>query len=240
MILKDLIQAIQSLYSKGVQSSESRLTSRHIYNKFLRVRAKLFREMSNKKQKISDWNYQTLNCVELIEVPAHQCSCVPPMGCEILRSKFKLPRPITGLNAHLIKAVTSITGENIYSEVSIKEKQYKKGNKYTSNKPDFFIEDGYLFTTHVKGSPRILKVVILPGDPAEARQFESYCDDCPECVECESPLDMEFPIELEMAETMIPIAADELIREFNGYGREDRTTDSQDDNAQEVPQRRRR
>ena len=151
MILKNIIQRIQSGYSKGVQSSESRLTSRHIYNKFITVRAKLLREVSNKKQKISDWNYQTLNCVELIEIPAHQCPCIPPLGCEILRSKFKLPRPITGLNIHLIKSVTSITGENIYSEVSLKEKEYKKGNKFTSNKPDYFMEDGYLFLTHIIG-----------------------------------------------------------------------------------------
>ena len=164
MILKNIIQRIQSGYSKGVQSSESRLTSRHIYNKFITVRAKLLREVSNKKQKISDWNYQTLNCVELIEIPAHQCPCIPPLGCEILRSKFKLPRPITGLNIHLIKSVTSITGENIYSEVSLKEKEYKKGNKFTSNKPDYFMEDGYLFLTHIKGSPRIIKVVLLTGD----------------------------------------------------------------------------
>ena len=238
MILKNIIQRIQSGYSKGVQSSESRLTSRHIYNKFITVRAKLLREVSNKKQKISDWNYQTLNCVELIEIPAHQCPCIPPLGCEILRSKFKLPRPITGLNIHLIKSVTSITGENIYSEVSLKEKKYKKGNKFTSNKPDYFMEDGYLFLTHIKGSPRIIKVVLLTGDPLEAKKFESYCEDCVDCTDCESPLDMEFPLDEDMIEVVITISAVELIAEFNGRGKEDRTTDSQDDNATEEQRRR--
>ena len=238
MILKNIIQRIQSGYSKGVQSSESRLTSRHIYNKFITVRAKLLREVSNKKQKISDWNYQTLNCVELIEIPAHQCPCIPPLGCEILRSKFKLPRPITGLNIHLIKSVTSITGENIYSEVSLKEKEYKKGNKFTSNKPDYFMEDGYLFLTHIKGSPRIIKVVLLTGDPLEAKKFESYCEDCVDCTDCESSLDMEFPLDEDMIEVVITISAVELIAEFNGRGKEDRTTDSQDDNATEEQRRR--
>lgn len=214
MILREIIQRIQSGYSKGVQKSDSRLTARHVYHKFLTVRARLFYEKSNKKQKISDWNYQTLNCVELIEVPPHQCPCIPPLGCEILRSKNKLPRPITNMNAHLIKAVTSITGENIYSEITLKEKQYKKGNKYTSNKPDYFIEDGYLYITHTKGSPRILKVVMLPGNPLDAREFEGYCDDCPECVECESPLDMDFPIDDEMGETLIEMAYLELVKEF--------------------------
>lgn len=233
MILRNIIQRIQSGYSKGVQSVDSRLSSRHIYNKFLTVRATLLYQKANKKQKISDWNYQTLNCVELIEVPSHQCPCIPPLGCEILRSKYKLPRPITGLSSHLIKAVTSITGENIYSEITLKEKQYKKGNKYTSNKPDYFIEDGYLYTTHTKGSPRILKIILLSGDPQQAKKFESYCEDCPECIECESPLDMDFPIDEEMGEALITIAAEELIKEFNGLGREDKISNSSDDSIQQ-------
>lgn len=242
MILRNIIQRIQSEYSKGVQSSESRLTSRHIYNKFLTVRATLFYQKANKKQKISDWNYQTLNCVELIEIPAHQCPCIPPIGCEVLRSRYKLPRPITGLNAHLIKAVTSITGELIYSEVSLKEKQYKKGNKYTNNKPDYFIEDGYLFITHLKGSARVLKVVLLPDDPTESIKFANYCDDCVDCVECESPLDMDFPIDGDMAEAMILISSEELVEKFNRFGREDITSDSRDDGTTEQvqPQRRTR
>lgn len=237
MILRKIIQRIQSEYSKGVQSSDSRLTARHIYNKFLTVRAKLFYEKSNKKQKISDWNYQTLKCVELIEVPPHECPCLPPLGCEILRTRFKLPRPITNMNAHLIKAVTSITGEHVYSEISLKEKQYKKGNKYTVNKPDYFIEDGYLYITHIKGSPRILKVVMLPGDPTEATKFESYCDTCTDCVDCKSPLDMDFPIDDEMVEALILLSAEELIDAFNGKGREDRVPNSQDDNAEQERRR---
>ena len=32
MIIGDIIQRIQSLYSKGVQSDDTRLKSRHIYN----------------------------------------------------------------------------------------------------------------------------------------------------------------------------------------------------------------
>ena len=89
MLVKEIIQRIQSLYSKGVQSSDSRLTARHIFNKVLTVRTKLLSQQSAKKQKISDWNYQTISCVELIEIPPHQCPCIPPLGCELVRSKFK-------------------------------------------------------------------------------------------------------------------------------------------------------
>ena len=36
-----IVQRIQSLYSKGVESDDTRLMSRHIYNKLLTVRARL-------------------------------------------------------------------------------------------------------------------------------------------------------------------------------------------------------
>ena len=50
MKTEELIQRVQSLYSKGVQSDDSRLTSRHIYNKLTTVRAKLVTEEAKKNQ----------------------------------------------------------------------------------------------------------------------------------------------------------------------------------------------
>ena len=53
MLIKEIVQRIQSLYSKGVQSDDSRLSDRHIYNKMITVRSKLISQQHNKKQKIS-------------------------------------------------------------------------------------------------------------------------------------------------------------------------------------------
>ena len=96
MIIKEVIQRVQSLYSKGVESDDTRLSSRHIYNKLLTVRAKLFQEKINKKQFISPYSYSEFNCIELIKVPVHECPCVPPLGCCTLRSKYKFPPILTG------------------------------------------------------------------------------------------------------------------------------------------------
>ena len=35
MKIKEIIQRVQSLYSKGVQSDDTRLSDRHIYNKMV-------------------------------------------------------------------------------------------------------------------------------------------------------------------------------------------------------------
>ena len=44
MTTGEVIQRIQSLYSKGVQSDDSRLRPRHIYNKLLSTTAKLYEQ----------------------------------------------------------------------------------------------------------------------------------------------------------------------------------------------------
>jgi len=94
MKISEAIQRIQSLYSLGVQSDDSRLKSRHVYNKMKTVRGRLLYEKANKKQYIANSNYQILNCVELIKAEVHECPCIPPLGCCIYKTKHPLPAPL--------------------------------------------------------------------------------------------------------------------------------------------------
>ena len=130
MKIGEISQRVQSLYSKGVSSDDSRLSSRHIYNKLLTTRAKLISEQAKKKQRVSQWNYQVISCIELIKVPAHECPCLPPIGCDMLRSKYKLPKPLSGLSGSLIQTVTTIDRGKKLNEVSMNAVKSLTGNKY--------------------------------------------------------------------------------------------------------------
>lgn len=227
MTIGEYIQRVQSLYSKGIQSDDSRLSSRHIYDKLLSVRSKLLSQKLNKKQKISQWNYQPLRCVEMESVPLAECPCLPPIGCTIYRSKNKLPKPLVDLTKHMISSVTSLDGRLRFEEVNWKELKYKSGNKYTSKKPDYFIRDGYLYISKItEDIPIILYVEGLFEDPVEAYEFVSYCDDSDSEL-CYNIKDLEFPFDLDSKDTLIEIAANELIGVFN-QSLEDRTNNSQD------------
>jgi len=214
MTYRDIIQRILSLYSKGVQSQSIRLADRHVANKMTTVRSKLVSQEAKKKQKINQWSYQTLNCVELIKAQPNECPCIAPPGCEILRSKYPIPKPLTDLNKHLIQSVTTLDGDIIFSEITWTEKKYKKYSKYTANKPDYFIRNNYLYITSRIG----LKVITVTGlfdDPLAAYNFPSMCKDCVDCHDCTSPLDMEFPIDNDMVDTLIDMCKDELIAQFS-------------------------
>jgi len=226
MLVREIIQRIQSLYSKGAQSDDSRLTSRHIYNKLLTVRAKLLSEQSKKKQFVSQGNYQAIPCIELVQATIHDCQCTVPFGCKILKSKHPLPKPLSNYDNHLIQYVTSLDGNTVYSETSWVAKKYKSSNKYTAFRPDWFIRNDNIFVTY-KDGPRVITISGLFEDPFEAAKYPSCeCTD-DNCNDCMSPLDMTFPMDNALIEPMIELSVNELIVMFS-QAIEDASNNSRD------------
>lgn len=231
MKIGEIIQRVQSAYSKGVQSDDSRLMNRHIYNKLLTVRARLISQDARKKQRISQWNYQVIPCVELIKVPDHECPCIPLAGCEILRSRYKLPKPISGLSGTLIQSVTSIDRSKKISEISINAISAQKGNKYAFKTIDYFIENEYLYISTPKSAIGVVRVVGLFEDPIETKKFKSFCGECKECEDCVDYQEEEFPIDNDSIDAMVELALNELVILF-GQSVQDNRNNTNDDVTQ--------
>jgi hypothetical protein len=222
----NIIQRVQSLYSKGAQSNSSRLMSRHIYDKMMSTRALLFYNKINKRQFMSKWNYDILPCVELIAVSENDCPCLPIPGCDILRTKNKLPKPMNSINGYVIDSVLSVNGQVIFNEVTYKSKIWRGSDKYTSAKPDWFIKDDYIYIT----TTRKLKAITVMGlfaDPIAAANYPTKCGvgDEPACPI--HPKEMDFPLDDEMVDALVQLTVQELSVGF-APGYEDRRNDSAD------------
>lgn len=230
--IKEVTQRVQSLYSKGTQSDDSRLTIRHIYSKLSSLRAKLFKQKLDKKQKVSDWSYQTIDCVELVLALPHECPCIPPIGCKVYRSKYPIPSIIYSSQYPGIDSVTSIDGGIVYTPTTWKAKKYKKADKYTSQKPDYFFRNDYLYLTHKPG-PKVISITALFEDVLDVTRFTNLCqEDCVDCNGCIPFYDVEFNIEDSLLDTIIELAVPELIEVFSKM-REDQTNDNKDSRADE-------
>ena len=236
MIVAEVIQRVQSLYSKGVQSDDTRLTNRHIYNKLRTVRSKLLGQKAKEKQKISQWNYQVLPCIEMGVVSVHECPCVPNDGCTFLRSIYPIPRVLTDLNRHLIQSVTTLDGKTVFDFTTWEGVKNQKGDKYTSTAAKFFIRNEYLYITSNK-ELEVLTLTALFADIIDVQNFKSYCT--PEQVICTSPLDMEFPIDDELLDNLIAMASDELVFQF-GQMREDKINDGSDNTIMNIQRKGKR
>jgi hypothetical protein len=228
MKIGEIIQNITSIEAKGAPSDDSRLSARHVYSRMLITRASLLIQKQDKRKKISEASYQTINCLELIKAAPYECPCIPPVGCGIFRSKHKLPEPLVGMNTHLLQAVTSLDGSTTYSETTWIEKKYKSGNRYTSNRPDYYLRNGYLYVTADMMFNKILSVTGLFNRPEEVWDFEDHCNvDCVNCVDCTPMSDREFPLDANNIETLIKILKDEMLAFFVQM-KEDRTSNSAD------------
>ena len=62
MIIAEIIERIQSLYSVGVSNDETRLSDRHVYNKTLTVRMQLLSQQLKKKQRTLSTHGQGCEC----------------------------------------------------------------------------------------------------------------------------------------------------------------------------------
>jgi len=225
MLIAEIVERIQSLYSKGVASDESRLSDRHVYNKVLSVRMQLLSQQLKKKQRLSDWNYTVLPCVELIKVPNHECSCLGDLGCDVYRTKFKIPRILTDSNRHFIEYVMSVDNGMKLEETTRQGVLYSKGNKYTGTKPKYLFESGYLYFPSKK-NPGVVKIKLLAEDPLKAHHYPSMCEECQECLDCIPTPDHTFDIDGDLIEPLIDICVQEIIGIF-GQKKENKSKDTQ-------------
>jgi len=217
----EAIQRLQSIYSQGVQSNNTRLSKRQIYSNLLSGRNTLIEQISNKNQYINAWMYQTLHVVELEKVSMSSVSGIGKTN--VLKSKKRIPVIISDMDYELYSSVTKVDGSVNYSATTYHGDKYKVGAKYSFAKGNYYIKDGFFYMTGAEYLKGVTMNAIFE-DPLEVFQFNyDNCKDC-ECVAAE---DIEFPIDRKLLKTMMEFAYQELVLfvQMN----EDRKNNAQDD-----------
>lgn len=235
MTVGEIIQRVLSMYSRGVQSDDSRLTSRHVYNKLLTVRSKLIKEKANSYRKLV---YQRLDCIRLEDRPISECLCVPKhILCTLKRSLCPLPKIITARNGYLIDSVITLDMETKFFEIPTGRKSYASGNKYTKDiLNQYFIQDNYLYIIPNKEN-RLLEIVQMFAvfeDIIIPKTFKDCSCNAVDVVDCESPLDKEFSIDADLIEPLIVLTLEELMLFLRM--RQDNLNNSQNNNQEQPVQ----
>lgn len=232
MITAQIIQRVQSAYSKGIQSADTRLSNRHIYNKILSSRSLLLSQKANKNQKIGQLNYQTIPCVDMVSVPIVECPCIPARDQYILKSTHRFPWVISGISSHLIQNITSTDGSTRFSETKWETMSYSKADKYTSAKGQYFLRNGFLYISNSK-EPEIITVTGLFEDPLEVLKYPGSC--CVPVDPCIDPMEMEFPMDSALIDAVVQLCTEELIKLFMSI-KQDSNNNSRDDRQQQLQQ----
>ena len=215
---RNLVSTVRS--SHKLLSTDSLLTDRAIFAEIKNTAILLIKRQTDlRKLWSTDTLFETLPCLELIEVPISEC-CDYVDPCNVSRSKFKLPRMSEGNYQYLIQGVWSINAMGgmgkKFKEITIN--RYVNLLKLPVIKKDvyYWIVNDYLYTNNP-----LLKAVRIAAffeeDIPNEIQFSECCGQKVTDEEwCKNPLDKEFTLPGYLQEQVLELVSKKLLsRYFN-------------------------
>jgi len=207
---REVINAFRTLVADKVQiSNQSGWSTRLVYYYILRYRAKLIREKVLRNRNLSHWNYQTIDCIPLQKTNASECPCAPAPGCEWLKIKYPIPKPLDRL-----KSVTSKDGQVTYSYVEWERMKNKITSRISAQRTYAY----YTVKTRSEGTYLYLyndvhkKHVTVTGifeNPLEVQ----YYPDCKGYVDpCQEPQNKEFILDPDLLPAVYDLAIGQINR----------------------------
>lgn len=178
-------------------SATSDFTDSFIWRMYSTAKARVYRNQEGKRQYISAWAKHRF-CIQLEKVKSHDCECVA-VGCDVLRTVHKVPKPLTGRMSDVIEVLT-LSGKQLgfRTEAEVKSDLLDDVKK---KEPSFGVYNQYLYIWNNLN----LKAIQLnaPWDNIVDWQEIQYCDDnTSECVDVYS---LETGVGLEQHEDILKI-----------------------------------
>lgn len=146
--LRTMVADIRNIADSGKNNYSFRISDEQIAYWISEVRAMLISQAIGKRQDITDTWVQELPCMELELIDSSDC-CFITTDCYILKTKQQIPVTVETGSDNLILRVTSPVGD-IISKSNPFEVKYNKYNKYTANKANWYLNEGYLYITNEK------------------------------------------------------------------------------------------
>lgn len=196
MLVAEHIAAIRGLI-KGYSETDAPYSDEYLYKLFTSAAARLIRQREEKNHKMSDWN-TPLYGIKLVADVLHGSSCIA--GCQVLRTKYKIPRPVTARSKDLIKVFTGSMEELRYIFPSdFKVIQYDSIYK---NKLHYTIINDYIYVFNgdpVNIVPRAIFVSGYFTDPSDWSTITACDEDGTETIACFDINNTEYPLDEDLA-----------------------------------------
>lgn len=164
MRLEKYISILRNIVNK--YSDDDKYTDEFYYELISSARARLISNEYAKFAKKSSFDKITF-CMQMCIATSHDCDCVK-YGCKVLKSKYKIPRPITSRNVEQI-FVATLNGKpiNPMTQDDYENAQLSPVKKDTMG---FEIKNGMLLLWGADinlVSPRVIEITIIPEDIIE-------------------------------------------------------------------------
>jgi hypothetical protein len=177
--------------SSTMISQTSNFSTRLILRYLIMARATLLNQNLLRGANPDRYTIQTIGCIPLEEIDLIECPCAPASGCTWLRTQYKVPVPIGSF-----VNVVSIDGTIHYDYTNWSDVKYKFYSRIKGERdsPTYTVKDGYIYV-HNDIHKKSLTVSGVFSDP-RAPQLIDACNS--RYDNCTSPLDLEFPMNVDM------------------------------------------
>jgi len=209
MVENELIYDIKELVKSHKLSDDIDLSNRYLSYLISNQRALWIRKKySEPGNLVNDSITQTLGAMELEVADRSVCPDVPA-GCSILRTKEKLPKPITVKGKELITRVGPVDLLNYdFSYVPYERALYTGNGKYTQNQVYAFLLDDRIYIKTTNVAYKMLKYVNIRGVFEEPFNVTKYCD--AQGNSCYDPLVDSYPLE----KWMVPFVKEQVVAQL--------------------------
>lgn len=176
------------------------------------------RETDKRKLWATDTLFQSLPCLEMMEVSISEC-CDFVDDCTISRSKFKLPRMSEGNYQYLIQGAWSINamggkGQK-FKEITINRYINLLKLPVIKKQMYYWIVDNYLYTNNPNLQALRLAAFFEEDIPNEIMYPDCNCGVEPTLDDlCKNPLDREFPLPGYLSEQVLQMVSQKLLQRY--------------------------
>lgn len=170
MTINQIIYNLRNLY-KDAKSDDIKLSDRQLEFIVNYLRADLIGQDYNKGRSLSSNVKQDLGKVELVKIDASEDTSLKS-NTFILKSKFKLPKPLEFNNKD---AITYVGGIDKVSPMQFSTKAattWSKHSKYASKNILPFIKEGYLYLYNCTSFTKWVNVEGVFENPREVAKFK--------------------------------------------------------------------
>ena len=185
-------------------SDDSEYSDEYLYKLLADTRALIFHQEIQKHRKLSDWNFQTF-CIKLEPDTYHDCSCIDDLGCKVMKSTSKVPKPLLSRYKNFFKVYNINQDYEVDKTTPLKLKRDKL-SLTRSGKRGYDITNEKLVLFNSMGTDTLL-VRGLFEDPAYVT-LNSACDDQTE--PCTNITDAEFPVDTRF----IPVIKELILKQL--------------------------
>ena len=238
--LRQMVSDVRSVHK--LLTTDNLITDRVVAseiknNTFLLIK----RETNLRKLWATDTVFQTLPCLEMVEVPISDC-CEYVDPCQVARSKYKLPRISEGNYQYLIQGVYSINAMGgmgtKFKEITINRYLNLLGLPIIKKQTYYWIaNEGYLYLSNPNLKSVRISAFFEEDIPNDIAYPECGCGTGPEVTNeeyCKNPLDKEYGCPGYLEKQVLELTSQKLLSTYFSIKTDmaDNGVDGQAPNAQ--------